>query len=136
MPEPVVVEVFHGALIREGHNVSRLLDLLWQQLFNRLQWGKLVGACGCEDGQQRESMSAARVLEEGKMPQAARTFRIFVSSTFEDLKEERNALQERVFPELKALCLGAPNVRAHVDGHEIIKEIVVPGKLVNVVVRS
>ena len=39
------------------------------------------------------------------MPQAARTFRVFVSSTFEDLKEERNALQERVFPELKELCL-------------------------------
>lgn len=39
------------------------------------------------------------------MPQATRTFRIFVSSTFEDLKEERNALQERVFPELKELCL-------------------------------
>lgn len=38
------------------------------------------------------------------MPQAARTFRIFVSSTFEDLKEERNALQERVFPEIKQLC--------------------------------
>ena len=39
------------------------------------------------------------------MPQAARTFRIFVSSTFEDLKGERNALQERAFPELKELCL-------------------------------
>jgi len=29
----------------------------------------------------------------------------------------------------------APNVQAHVDGHEIVKEIVVPGKLVNLVVR-
>jgi hypothetical protein len=29
---------------------------------------------------------------------ASRTFRIFVSSTFSDLKEERNALQEKVFP--------------------------------------
>lgn len=38
------------------------------------------------------------------MPQAARTFRIFVSSTFNDLKAERNALQERVWPRLKALC--------------------------------
>jgi leucyl-tRNA synthetase len=37
--------------------------------------------------------------------------------------------------ELKALCLAAPNVRAHVDGKEIVKEVVVPGKLVNVVVR-
>ncbi len=36
---------------------------------------------------------------------------------------------------LKDLCRGAPNVRAHVDGKEIVKEIVVPGKLVNLVVR-
>ena len=32
------------------------------------------------------------------MPQATRTFRIFVSSTFSDLKEERNVLQKYVFP--------------------------------------
>ena len=38
------------------------------------------------------------------MPQAARTFRIFVSSTFSDMKAERNALQERVFPRLRELC--------------------------------
>jgi leucyl-tRNA synthetase len=37
--------------------------------------------------------------------------------------------------ELKELCRAAPNVRAHVDGREIVKEVVVPGKLVNVVVR-
>jgi leucyl-tRNA synthetase len=37
--------------------------------------------------------------------------------------------------ELKELCRGAPNVRAHIDGKQIVKEIVVPGKLVNLVVR-
>ncbi len=37
--------------------------------------------------------------------------------------------------ELKELCRAAPNVIAHVDGKEIVKEIVVPGKLVNLVVR-
>jgi leucyl-tRNA synthetase len=37
--------------------------------------------------------------------------------------------------ELKALCREAANVRAHVDGREIVKEVVVPGKLVNLVVR-
>jgi leucyl-tRNA synthetase len=37
--------------------------------------------------------------------------------------------------ELKELCRAAPNVRAHVDGKEIVKEVVVPGKLVNLVVR-
>jgi leucyl-tRNA synthetase len=37
--------------------------------------------------------------------------------------------------ELVQLCLTAPNVQAHVDGKEIVKRIVVPGKLVNVVAR-
>jgi len=37
--------------------------------------------------------------------------------------------------ELKELCRAAPNVRVHLDGREIVKEIVVPGKLVNLVVR-
>jgi leucyl-tRNA synthetase len=36
---------------------------------------------------------------------------------------------------LKELCKAAPNVRAHIDGKEIVKEIVVPGKLVNLVAR-
>jgi WD40 repeat protein len=39
------------------------------------------------------------------MVQASKTFRIFVSSTFSDLKAERNALQERVFPRLRELCM-------------------------------
>ncbi len=37
--------------------------------------------------------------------------------------------------ELKALCLAAANVQAHVADREIVKEIVVPGRLVNLVVR-
>jgi leucyl-tRNA synthetase len=37
--------------------------------------------------------------------------------------------------QLKDLCRGAPNVIAHLDGKELVKEIVVPGKLVNLVVR-
>ena len=31
-------------------------------------------------------------------------FRVFFSSTFDDFKEERNALQKKVFPRLKELC--------------------------------
>ena len=31
-------------------------------------------------------------------------FRVFVSSTFDDLIAERNVLQERVFPKLHAYC--------------------------------
>jgi WD40 repeat protein len=38
------------------------------------------------------------------MPTATRTFRVFVSSTFEDLEAERNALQRDVFPKLRKLC--------------------------------
>ena len=36
--------------------------------------------------------------------QPSKTFRIFVSSTFDDLKKERNALQRYVFPGLRELC--------------------------------
>jgi hypothetical protein len=39
------------------------------------------------------------------MAQTTRTFRIFVSSTFSDLKGERNALQRFVFPRLRGLCV-------------------------------
>ena len=37
--------------------------------------------------------------------------------------------------QLEELALGSDNVRAHIDGREVVKVIVVPGKLVNVVVR-
>ena len=39
------------------------------------------------------------------MVQSTKTFRVFVSSTFSDLKEERNALQREVFPKLRELCM-------------------------------
>ena len=39
-----------------------------------------------------------------RMPIAARTFRVFVSSAFEDLKEERDALQRHVWPKFRTLC--------------------------------
>jgi len=38
------------------------------------------------------------------MPQQSRTFRLFVSSTFGDMKSERSLLQARVFPLLRQLC--------------------------------
>ena len=37
--------------------------------------------------------------------------------------------------ELERLCFEAPNIRAHLDGHQVVKVIVVPDKLVNLVVR-
>lgn len=39
------------------------------------------------------------------MAQGTRTFRIFVSSTFHDLKEHRKPLQQKVFPRLRDLCV-------------------------------
>jgi hypothetical protein len=38
------------------------------------------------------------------MPTTTRTIRVFISSTFSDLKAERNVLQERVSPRLKRYC--------------------------------
>ena len=37
--------------------------------------------------------------------------------------------------ELEALCLAATKVRAHIDGKDVVKVVVVPERLVNVVVR-
>ncbi len=51
------------------------------------------------------------------------------------LRDRVQAASDASPDELKALCHAAPNVRAHVDGKEIVKEIVVPGKLVNLVVK-
>jgi hypothetical protein len=34
----LVLEAFGKALGREAHNLTRWPDLLWQQLYNRLQW--------------------------------------------------------------------------------------------------
>ena len=51
------------------------------------------------------------------------------------LRDRVSAPADATPEQLKELCLAAPNVRAHLDGKEIVKEIVVPGKLVNLVVR-
>jgi leucyl-tRNA synthetase len=51
------------------------------------------------------------------------------------LRDRVQAASNAGADELKELCRAAPNVRAHLDGKEIVKEIVVPGKLVNLVVR-
>jgi leucyl-tRNA synthetase len=51
------------------------------------------------------------------------------------LRDRVQAASDASDDELKQLCLAAPNVQAHVDGKQIVKEVVVPGKLVNLVVR-
>ena len=37
--------------------------------------------------------------------------------------------------EIKRMALGRPNVQRHLDGKQLVREVVVPGKLVNFVVR-
>ncbi len=51
------------------------------------------------------------------------------------LRDRVQAPSDASADELKALCLSAPNVLTHIDGREIVKEIVVPGRLVNLVVK-
>jgi leucyl-tRNA synthetase len=51
------------------------------------------------------------------------------------LRDRVQVASDATLEELKESCRVAPNVRAHVDGREIVKEVVVPGKLVNLVVR-
>ncbi len=51
------------------------------------------------------------------------------------VRDRVQAPAEATVDELKALAHAAPNVQAHVDGKEIVKEVVVPGRLVNLVVR-
>jgi leucyl-tRNA synthetase len=62
--------------------------------------------------------------------------------TFELVCQVNGKLRDRVEAptaaskdELLELARAAPNMRVHMDGKDVVKEIVVPGKLVNVVVR-
>ncbi|HXE43584.1 MAG TPA: leucine--tRNA ligase [Conexibacter sp.] len=64
------------------------------------------------------------------------------SDTFELVCQVNGRVRDRVpapasasREQLEELARAQPNVRAHVDGHEVVKAIVVPGKLVNLVVK-
>jgi leucyl-tRNA synthetase len=84
-------------------------------------------------------LTGSRVWEE-PWPQADPT--LLESEEFELVCQVNGKLRDRVHArsdatpeELKELCKAAPNVKAHLDGRELVNEIVVPGKLVNLVVR-
>jgi leucyl-tRNA synthetase len=84
-------------------------------------------------------LTGERVWEQ-PWPQAEEA--MLESDTYELVCQVNGKVRDRVqasadaAPEtLKDLCRAAPNVRAHLDGKEIVREIVVPGKLVNLVVR-
>ncbi len=86
-----------------------------------------------------ELLTGERVWEQA-WPQADPA--LLVREHYELVCQVNGKLRDRVQAaadagpdELKELCRAAPNVRAHVNGKQIIKEVVVPGKLVNLVVR-
>ncbi len=86
-----------------------------------------------------EGLTGERVWEQ-PWPQADQT--LLERDVYELVCQVNGKLRDRVKAasdaspeELKELCRAAPNVRVHMDGKEIVKEIVVPGKLVNLVVR-
>ncbi|HEY2217426.1 MAG TPA: leucine--tRNA ligase, partial [Solirubrobacteraceae bacterium] len=86
-----------------------------------------------------EQLTGARVWEAG-WPHADEE--LLETDAYELVCQVNGKLRDRVSAsagadadELKELCKLAPNVQAHLDGKEIVKEIVVPGKLVNLVVR-
>jgi leucyl-tRNA synthetase len=86
-----------------------------------------------------ELLTGERVWEQ-PWPQAEQS--LLESEVYELVCQVNGKVRDRVQAgaeatpeELKALCRAAPNVQAHLDGKELLKEVVVPGKLVNFVVR-
>jgi leucyl-tRNA synthetase len=86
-----------------------------------------------------ERLTGQRVWEE-PWPQAEEA--LLESDSYELVCQVNGKVRDRVRAsadagpqELKDLCHAAPNVIVHLDGKEVVKEIVVPGKLVNLVVR-
>ena len=86
-----------------------------------------------------ERVEGGRVWEE-PWPQADRslleadTFTLIVQVNGK-LRDQIEAASEAPEDELVRLARESDRVRAHIDGREIVKEVVVPGKLVNLVVR-
>jgi leucyl-tRNA synthetase len=84
-------------------------------------------------------LTGRRVWEE---PWPVADPKLLETDTFELVCQVMGKLRDRVEAptgasrdELEALALAAPNVQAHIAGREIVKVVVVPGKLVNLVVR-
>jgi leucyl-tRNA synthetase len=86
-----------------------------------------------------ERLGGARLWEE---PWPVVDERFLRSETFECVVQVNGKVRDRVQlahglgeQEVLAAARALPNVRAHTDGRQVVKEIVVPGKLVNLVVR-
>ena len=86
-----------------------------------------------------ELLTGRRVWEE---PWPAADPAMLVADTFELVCQVNGKVRDRVQApsaadreQLEELALEAPGVVQHVNGHEVVKVVVVPGKLVNVVIR-
>ncbi len=86
-----------------------------------------------------EMVTGRRAWEE---PWPAADPAMLVAESFELVCQVNGKVRDRVQApsgatreQLEQLALGAPGMMAHLDGHELVKVIVVPDKLVNVVVR-
>jgi leucyl-tRNA synthetase len=86
-----------------------------------------------------ERLTGRRVWDE---PWPAPDQRYLESDTYELVCQVNGKVRDRVQAptgapreELEALCLAASKVQAHIDGRDVVKVVVVPERLVNVVVR-
>src|SRR5512132_4476725 len=86
-----------------------------------------------------ERLTGARVWEE---PWPAADPAYLERDTYELVCQVNGKVRDRVQApsgaareELEALCLATPKVQAHIDGKDVVKVVVVPQRLVNVVVR-
>ena len=86
-----------------------------------------------------ERLTGRRVWEE---PWPAADQRFIERDTYELVCQVNGKVRDRVpaptgaaREELEALCLATPKVQAHIDGKDVVKVVVVPERLVNVVVR-
>jgi leucyl-tRNA synthetase len=84
-------------------------------------------------------LTGRRVWEE---PWPATDQRWLERDTYELVCQVNGKVRDRVQAqtgapreELEALCLATPKVQAHIDGKDVVKVVVVPQRLVNVVVR-
>ncbi|MGA9853704.1 MAG: class I tRNA ligase family protein, partial [Gammaproteobacteria bacterium] len=86
-----------------------------------------------------EMVTGRRAWEE---PWPAAEPAMLVADSFELVCQVNGKVRDRLQApsaatreELEALALAAPGLAPHLDGHEVVKVVVVPGKLVNIVVR-
>jgi leucyl-tRNA synthetase len=84
-------------------------------------------------------LTGTRVWDE---PWPAADHRFIERDTYELVCQVNGKVRDRVEAptgadreELEALCLAAAKVQAHIDGKDVVKVVVVPERLVNVVVR-